>query len=77
MTGSQPMLFSHEELEIIEACVLICLSNRLLHDKDTITDAHILLATVRDLLHKDAEGVADAIAEAIKAKYHAAEGSEE
>ena len=73
MTGSQPMLFSREELEIIEACILICLDQRLIHDKDTITDTHVLLATVRDLLDKDAEGVADAIAEAIRTKYRAAD----
>lgn len=71
--GHTTMLLSREELEVLEACVLICLDNNSL-DADTAKDAKAVLEEIRLFLDRDAPGVAESVGDEIKAEYAAGDG---
>jgi hypothetical protein len=65
--GHATMLFSREELEVIEACVLYCLDRNAL-DEDTAKDAALIIEEIRIALDKSPRQVADLLAEQIVRK---------
>lgn len=67
------MMFSKEELEVIEACLLLVLDGDLL-DADTEKDALAVLHEIRLHLDRDAPGVADAVGQEIIVEYELGDG---
>lgn len=58
------MMFSREELHLVQWCVLRCLEEDVL-DEDMKRDAAVLLAELRYILGETAEDVGDRIAQQI------------